>query len=92
MGCEGREVASTSERRQRDRIIRFEAKWADLRFQRQNEGLDTLVRTSSNPTKRSANLRHGLLGGPISASFPKSASRSDRQIVASAALETPMDG
>ena len=92
VGCEGQDVCSASERRQPDRTVGFEAKWAYLRFHCGNVDSDTLVRISSNLTNRSSNLRHGLLGSPIPACYSKSASTSDRQIVVSAAAKAPWTG
>ena len=90
--CEGRGVGSASERRQQDRIVGFEGKWAHLRFQGKTLHSGTMMRIQHELTERSLNLRHGLLGGPIPACCSKSASRSDCQIVAGAAAKVPWTG
>ena len=90
--CEGRVVSSASERRQRDRTVVFEGKWAYMRYQGKTLHLGTVMRIQHELTERSSNLRHGLLGGPILACYSMSASRSVRQIVSSATAKVLWTG
>ena len=92
VGCEDRGVSSASERRQQDRTVGFEGKWAYVRFQGKTLRSGTLVKIQHELTERSLNLRHRLLGGPIPACYSKSASKSDCQIVAGAAAKAALDG
>ena len=51
--CEGRGVGSASERRQQDRIVGFEGKWAHLRFQGKTLHSGTMMRIQHELTERS---------------------------------------
>jgi hypothetical protein len=90
--CEGRVVSSASERRQRDRTVVFEGKWAYMRYQGKTLHLGTVMRIQHELTERSSNLRHGLLGGHILACYSMSASTSERQIVSSATAKVLWTG
>ena len=85
MRCEEQCLGSASERRQRDRTVGFEGKWAYMPIQGKTLHSSTKMRIQHELTERSSNLRHGLLGGLILACSSLIASRSECQIIASAA-------